>query len=131
MNDLRKEFNSKIRNAYLRDNNIICCEKCKKDKSITSLNVHHIIALADGGTNDYGNLIALCTRCHDEWHSIEGIDEVTFDEWLNIPPYYALIYTFKILDKQGHDDEITYRQVKDFLRMGSDLYKIVNKHKDE
>jgi 5-methylcytosine-specific restriction endonuclease McrA len=27
--------------------------------------VHHIIRIADGGTNDEENLVALCRRCHN------------------------------------------------------------------
>ena len=99
MSNLRKEFDSKIRKAYLNENNICECEKCGKRKSKSSLDVHHIIPLGDGGINEFDNLIALCKRCHDEWHSVEGIKCLSFKEWLNIPPYYALVYTLKLLDK--------------------------------
>lgn len=127
MSNLRKEFDSKIRKAYLNENNICECEKCGKRKSKSSLDVHHIIPLGDGGTNEFDNLIALFKRCHDEWHSVEGIKCLSFKEWLNIPPYYALVYTLKLLDKQGHDNEITYKWFKEFLRMGHDMYKISQK----
>lgn len=33
MSNLRKEFDSKIRKAYLNENNICECEKCGKRKS--------------------------------------------------------------------------------------------------
>lgn len=121
MNDLRKEFNSKVRNAYLKDNNICECEKCKKNKSISNLHVHHIIALADGGTNDYNNLIALCTRCHDEWHSIEGLNFIEFDKWLRTPPYFVLVNVFhEITELPGN---LSPARIKRMCEVQFNLYK--------
>jgi 5-methylcytosine-specific restriction protein A len=41
------------------------CEQCEKEGRLTSAEeVHHILSLADGGTNDAGNLMALCKSCH-------------------------------------------------------------------
>ena len=123
MNSLRKEFNSRIRNSYLNENNICECEKCKKHKSKSSLHVHHIIPLGDGGTNDYNNLIALCTRCHDEWHSVEGLSLFTFDEWLNFPPYIVLVNSFyKITELRGN---LSPTRIKRMLEIDFNLYKVV------
>lgn len=40
------------------------CEQCKNSSDI--LNIHHIIPRQKGGTHEFSNLIALCTRCHSE-----------------------------------------------------------------
>ena len=48
-----------IRAAFLRQ----CpqCEHCGTDKQ---LEVHHIVPLSEGGTNDLDNLVTLCKACH-------------------------------------------------------------------
>jgi hypothetical protein len=62
-----------VRNKVLsRDNNLCVkcknkCENCKRDlfeKGTIRLNVHHIIAVRDGGTNDMKNLITVCQFCN-------------------------------------------------------------------
>ena len=41
------------------------CEQCKSGSRLTPAEeVHHILPLANGGTNDEGNLMALCKSCH-------------------------------------------------------------------
>ena len=41
------------------------CEQCKSEGRLTAAEeVHHILPLANGGTNDEGNLMALCKSCH-------------------------------------------------------------------
>lgn len=41
------------------------CEQCKLQGRYTiATEVHHIKPLADGGTNDENNLMALCKSCH-------------------------------------------------------------------
>ena len=34
--------------------------------------VHHIIPLAEGGTNDESNLMSLCRSCHEKIHRERG-----------------------------------------------------------
>jgi len=54
------------------------CEKCREAGRLTAATeVHHILPLAHGGTNDEQNLMALCKSCHsritaesgDRWHN--------------------------------------------------------------
>lgn len=41
------------------------CQKCSRPYYIAGeLDVHHIVLIADGGTNDMSNLIGLCSECH-------------------------------------------------------------------
>lgn len=43
------------------------CEECGKHGKLTpSQEVHHILPLADGGTHDETNLMALCKSCHSK-----------------------------------------------------------------
>lgn len=61
----------KIRAAYLTAHPL--CERCRKQGRITPAEeVHHIEPLSRGGTNDPGNLMALCTSCHSEITAREG-----------------------------------------------------------
>ena len=48
----------KLRLMFLRANPL--CAECGK----AAEDVHHIIALEDGGTNEWGNLEARCHSCH-------------------------------------------------------------------
>lgn len=129
MNSLRKEFNDNVRNKYLEDKNICYCEKCNKHKSQTSLNVHHIIPVADGGTNDFLNLIGLCTRCHEEWHSIEGLAGITFNKWVtSIPPYYVIVKSLSdIIDKEK---DLTCDRLKLILNAEFICYKAFGDNKE-
>ena len=43
------------------------CEQCKCEGRLTAAEeVHHLLPLANGGTNDAGNLMALCKSCHSK-----------------------------------------------------------------
>ena len=49
------------------------CEVCKREGRITAAaEVHHIVPLADGGTHDPTNLMALCKACHSRITATEG-----------------------------------------------------------
>ena len=55
----------KIRAAFLAANPL--CEMCKRQGKYTAANeVHHVKPLADGGTNDFENLMPLCKSCHSK-----------------------------------------------------------------
>jgi len=53
----------KIRARFLLQHPL--CEQCRLENRLTpAQEVHHIVPLANGGTNDEGNLMALCKSCH-------------------------------------------------------------------
>jgi len=53
----------KIRARFLSQHPL--CEQCEKAGRLTPAEeVHHILPLADGGTHDEDNLMALCKSCH-------------------------------------------------------------------
>lgn len=65
-NDAKKRYGykwRKIRKAFLAANPL--CEMCRREgRYIDATEVHHVKPLADGGTNDFDNLMALCKACH-------------------------------------------------------------------
>jgi hypothetical protein len=67
------------------------CAKCGRQEA---LQVHHIVARQDGGTDDSGNLITLCEFCHTEWHFAESILAIPFEQWLTLPTYTAMVTFF-------------------------------------
>lgn len=60
-----------IRDAYVRKYPF--CELCfQKGILVPVEEVHHILPLAEGGTNDKDNLISLCKSCHSRIHAKRG-----------------------------------------------------------
>ena len=70
----RKRYGSawrKVRDSYRAAHPL--CENCLAQGRFTpTQEVHHVKPLAQGGTNDYDNLRALCTPCHSEITAREG-----------------------------------------------------------
>ena len=57
-----------IRAAFLSANPL--CEMCKHDGRLTPATLaHHKMKLAEGGSNDWNNLAALCSECHSRLHA--------------------------------------------------------------
>ncbi|TQI67359.1 5-methylcytosine-specific restriction protein A [Clostridium sp. KNHs216] len=53
----------RIRDRFIKAHPL--CEACKKSGRLTPAEeVHHILPLSQGGTNDVHNLMALCKACH-------------------------------------------------------------------
>lgn len=100
-------INQKLRAAVLeRDKR--CCRKCGRREY---LDVHHIAARADGGSDDPENLITLCRVCHMEWHMVEAGATLPFDRWLELPTYNVLLSAY--LASEGE-----YRRAVDIAWMG-------------
>jgi hypothetical protein len=57
-----KSWQSKAREARKRAGNV--CENCGAEAQGRDLDVHHIVPVAAGGTNEPWNLMALCIACH-------------------------------------------------------------------
>lgn len=64
------------------DRDGFCQRCCRGDRLCT----HHVIPIADDGSDTLDNMITLCGACHNDWHmTYEG--HVPFPEWLtSIPP---------------------------------------------
>ena len=57
----------KIRARYIAAHPL--CEKCAEaGRYVKAALVHHVLPLADGGTNDAENLMSLCVACHEKMH---------------------------------------------------------------
>ena len=49
------------------------CEMCRREGRVTAAEeVHHILPLADGGSHDAENLMALCKSCHSRITATDG-----------------------------------------------------------
>ena len=45
------------------------CEQCYREGKITMMDeVHHIVPVSRGGTNEDSNLMSLCRSCHNKIH---------------------------------------------------------------
>lgn len=57
----------RIRGLYVKKHPL--CERCLKEGKTTPVEeVHHIIPLSRGGTNQFSNLMSLCQSCHTKIH---------------------------------------------------------------
>lgn len=87
----KTQLDHKTRKAVLdRDNHV--CRKCGRSDG---LECHHIIPRRAGGSDELENLIVLCIVCHQEWGLVEDGVSLTFDEWLAIPHYAALVALYQ------------------------------------
>ena len=72
--EMKRRYNGawpRIRSRFLNAHPL--CEICMKEGRATpAAEVHHIIPLADGGTHDPDNLMALCKPCHSRITATEG-----------------------------------------------------------
>jgi 5-methylcytosine-specific restriction protein A len=63
----RSGVSSELRSfIYQRDNNK--CQECNLGFEMWESQVHHIIPVSNGGTDDTNNLILLCKSCHTKVH---------------------------------------------------------------
>lgn len=61
----------KIRELYRSRHPL--CEMCLKEgRYVPAELVHHILPLKEGGTNEEGNLMSLCSSCHGKIHAERG-----------------------------------------------------------
>ena len=57
----------RIRALYVKQHPL--CERCLKEGRITPVEeVHHIVPLSRGGTNQFSSLMSLCQSCHTKTH---------------------------------------------------------------
>ena len=61
----------RIRDSYVHKHPL--CEQCLKEGRYVAVEeVHHIVPLAEGGSNDESNLMSLCRSCHEKIHHERG-----------------------------------------------------------
>jgi HNH endonuclease len=76
---------SDVRNPTVRDAALKRDTWCMRCCSKRSLEVHHIVAIADGGADELDNVEVLCYPCHKEWHQ-EAEGHVSYDVFLDDIP---------------------------------------------
>ncbi len=74
LDEVKKKYNykwKKIRDAYVAEHPL--CEMCLKEGKYTPVEeVHHILPVSRGGTNDTSNLMSVCKSCHNKLHIALG-----------------------------------------------------------
>ena len=61
----------RIRTRYVKMHPF--CEECLKSGVLVPVQeVHHILPLTEGGTNEESNLVSLCKSCHSRIHAGTG-----------------------------------------------------------
>ena len=61
----------RIRDRYVHKHPL--CEQCLKEGRYVAVEeVHHIVPLSEGGSNDESNLMSLCRSCHEKIHRERG-----------------------------------------------------------
>lgn len=63
----RSGVNAELRD-YIKKRDKNKCQRCKLNAGEAHLQVHHILPVANGGTDDKENLILLCSTCHTKVH---------------------------------------------------------------
>ena len=59
----RRQFHDRYKSQWFKEwRNCLVCEVGKVE------NIHHIVTLKNGGTNDERNLIGICKLCHSKIH---------------------------------------------------------------
>ncbi|MBU4360740.1 hypothetical protein KKA66_02730 [Patescibacteria group bacterium] len=110
--DIFKNKKLKLLNIYKKNNWSIECVKCS---SICSLQCHHNYYINDQtGHENISDIDYLCTRCHNEWHSIQKGSGMSQNNLVN--EYYDFVFEDKnsytceeiknlLLEKIKFDDE--------------------------
>ena len=81
----------KIRNRYIKAHPL--CEECLANGKITpATEVHHILPVNHGGSNDETNLKSLCKPCHSKITAKMG------DRW-HTKPYYKGVCAYNLVRK--------------------------------
>jgi len=107
----RPGVNKSIRTrVLLRDEG--ACQKCGRRDH---LNIHHIQAVMDGGSDDDSNLVTVCIPCHREWELAEMVMDIPFDRWLPLPSYDVLLMSVLsqgfIFEYKHHDEVLSIGEV--------------------
>lgn len=98
------------RAVYARDGR--ACRKCSRRDA---LDMHHIQPVVEGGTNEPENLIALCRKCHSEWHHVvRPFGMIPLERWLELPPAVLVLY-WLAYDETPEIDSMTFSEAKEFL----------------
>ena len=82
---MKKARSNSVRVAALRKGS----RQCLRCDGKTGIQVHHIVALADGGKDVVENTVLLCVTCHRDWHQrFEG--RYDFDKFAVTPPNWLI-----------------------------------------
>ncbi len=115
----RKTISPAVRKqVWARDGK--ACRKCGKSEK---LELHHIIPVAENGSDEAENLVPLCTACHREWEHLiyPHANNISFEQWLVIPPCLALFAFF--MREEMWSDAITAREARELIIQSYDMMR--------
>ena len=102
--------------VIIQDN--CCCRRCGAGVEEVPLEVHHIVPLMYGGTNEYGNLAALCSLCHKQSPDLMPGEEAQFAAWCEGPAEHLLLVAAKANLPNPRDVAINFAQLRKALKKG-------------
>jgi hypothetical protein len=116
----RRSIPDALRKQILqRDSNK--CQKCGRI-SESGQDVHHIIFVVDGGTDDPNNLITLCHACHEEWHFLaRHMKQLEFRTWLDLPPLSVVL---TIYTDQRDNAKLTLQEYSEMVRRNWEAIRV-------
>jgi hypothetical protein len=100
----RKKIPTSTRIAILTEAGYRC--SVPTCRTILAIDLHHVEALEDGGSDDASNLIALCPTCHRLYHR-GTIDNEAIKTWKHM-----LVALSNAFDKQAMDDLIFLSKIE-------------------
>lgn len=69
-----------------------CCRKCAAcSPTGQGLDVHHIVEVVYGGSDDESNLDTLCSACHAEWTWCGIDDAIEYESWRTLLPARVIV----------------------------------------
>lgn len=103
------------------------CQKCGRRDG---LQVHHIVNVIDGGTNDLENLATLCSLCHNEWHLVLGV-HIPWDRWLKLPPASIVLRWLVMMNDTPAYDAMSFREANRVLLATFESTRSLSQEDDE
>lgn len=102
--------------VIIQDN--CCCRRCGAGVEEVPLEVHHIVPLMYGGTNEYSNLAALCPLCHKQAPDVMPGDEAQFAVWCEEPAEHLLLIAAQLNMANPRDAAIGFARVSKAIKRG-------------
>jgi hypothetical protein len=111
----RKAISKQTKELVIKNNGGAFCCKCGRRDA---LHYHHIKAVQFGGEDTPDNLALLCLGCHAEWHSVNDVSHLAFDEWRQFPPVHHLIIVLQNFHQLG-DHTLTAGEFVEVIRVAA------------
>lgn len=61
---MKKHIKNYMKHHNIGEQDIVLCEEC----GAVACDVHHVVKLSQGGSDEVENLKSLCRSCHEKYH---------------------------------------------------------------